>query len=728
GLHTYISLKFPLLDAAGQTYAVAGISTDITESKRAEAERERLLKIIETSKDFIAMATPEGKGTYLNPGGLKMTGYTADEFYGGMSIADFQPTLPREALETAVKEGSWSGEAAFVAKDGREILTSQVITALKDDDGNLQGFSTIARDISEQKKAEELATVAEVSTIVSGILDTQEMLQLVVDLIKERFNLYHSHIYLLDEISENLTLAAGAGEVGRQMVTEGWQIPLDREQSLVARAARTRQGVIINDVRAEPGFLPNPLLPHAAAELAAPLIVGEQVLGVLDVQADEINRFTQEDINVQNTLSSQIAVALQNARRHEQTEVALNELTRLQRIMTREGWQVFMTSAERPFDGYLAGRDAVHPIVQAQPNDGNGAAGDGAVTTIASLTAGDTSITAPMTVRGVTIGGLGLRDPSGQPVSAENREFLEALSRQVADALEQARLVEETQKASFLLGERVKELNCLNDIGHKMEETPPVDEFLQWVAERIPPAMQYPDICVAAIELEDQVYGVPEVLNLPCKIMGGIRVGGELVGGVHIAYTEERDFLDEESALVGGVVRYVSGYIENQRLIEQTQAALDETATLYTGSERVVRAPTTGDILLALVESTVIQQFDRANIMFFDEVWDDTPPDGFSVSAVWERSGEPSRAPAGTHYSRAQVPFLSVIERDKPFFIHDVVTDTHVDENTRAVLTRLGMRSLTIFPLVAGEQWIGALTVQGSTPIEITENQIRQIE
>ncbi len=171
-----------------------------------------------------------------------------------------------------------------------------------------------------QKRAAELATVAEVGTTITNILDPQEMLQMVADLSKERFDLYHAHIYLIDQTEKQLELVAGAGEVGRQMVEEGWQIPLDVETSLVAQAAHERQGVIVNDVRADPNWLPNELLPDTHSEMSIPMVVGNQVLGVLDVQSSEVNHFTSEDISIQTTLASQVAVALQNARTYAQTQ------------------------------------------------------------------------------------------------------------------------------------------------------------------------------------------------------------------------------------------------------------------------------------------------------------------------------------------------------------------------------------------------------------------------
>jgi signal transduction histidine kinase len=183
-----------------------------------------------------------------------------------------------------------------------------------------------------QKRALELQSVATVSTTVSTVLDPDKLLQAVVDLTKERFNIYHSHIYLADESWNTLLLAAGAGEVGRQMVDAGHAIQMDVEKSLVARAARGRNSIIVNDVRSEVGFLPNPMLPETRSEMAVPMIAGDKVIGVFDVQADTIGHFTDEDANIYTTLASQVAVALQNARLYVEQAAAVTQLRELDRL------------------------------------------------------------------------------------------------------------------------------------------------------------------------------------------------------------------------------------------------------------------------------------------------------------------------------------------------------------------------------------------------------------
>ena len=104
------------------------------------------------------------------------------------------------------------------------------------------------------------------------------------------------------------------------MVAEGRSIPLDREQSLVARAARERKGVIVNDVTQAPDFLPNPLLPDTHAESAVPMVVGDNVIGVLDMQSHEVGRVTDADVSVGTTLASLVGTSIQNVRAFEQSQ------------------------------------------------------------------------------------------------------------------------------------------------------------------------------------------------------------------------------------------------------------------------------------------------------------------------------------------------------------------------------------------------------------------------
>jgi hypothetical protein len=172
----------------------------------------------------------------------------------------------------------------------------------------------------------------------------------------------------------------------------------------------------------------------------------------------------------------------------------------------------------------------------------------------------------------------------------------------VSGYIESRRLFEQTQQARFLMDLRVKELDCLNDIGHRMEEAPLTPEFLQWVAERIPPAMQYPNVCLAAIEFDGQVYGAVEAVRLPRQMVQALRIGGKVVGRVYISYTEECPFLDEESALLGDIVRRVSGYIESRHLFKETQQRAEREHTIRQISDQMQRATDMETLMRMTVE------------------------------------------------------------------------------------------------------------------------------
>ncbi len=186
--------------------------------------------------------------------------------------------------------------------------------------------------LSEQERlTADLETVAQVSAAASTILDLDPLIQSVVDLAKNSFGLYHAHCYLADEEGAILYLVAGAGSVGRLMVLEGRDIHI-RTESIVARAARNQKGILENNVRKVIDFLPHPLLPLTEAEMAIPMIVGDKLIGVIDLQSDVEGFFTEEDLKIQQTLASQIGIAIENARQYAkqvETAIKLREVDQL---------------------------------------------------------------------------------------------------------------------------------------------------------------------------------------------------------------------------------------------------------------------------------------------------------------------------------------------------------------------------------------------------------------
>jgi GAF domain-containing protein len=105
-------------------------------------------------------------------------------------------------------------------------------------------------------------------------------------------------------------MAGGTGEAGRIMLSSGHRIP--QGKGLTGRAAAIKSVVLVPDVSQEKDWLPNPLLPETKSEVAVPIVMGERVLGVLDVQHDVAGGLGEADAGLLQSIAGQVAIALQN--------------------------------------------------------------------------------------------------------------------------------------------------------------------------------------------------------------------------------------------------------------------------------------------------------------------------------------------------------------------------------------------------------------------------------
>ncbi|MBW8010604.1 MAG: GAF domain-containing protein [Chloroflexi bacterium] len=162
--------------------------------------------------------------------------------------------------------------------------------------------------------AEQLRAAASVANQLGSILNPEQLLNEAVVIMQSRFGLYHVHIYLMNEEETDLAVEAGSGQVGVVLKERRHSIAVDNETSVVAKAARDLSPVIVEDSETYAGYVMNPLLPDTRSELSVPLVAAGKVLGVLDIQDEKPNRFSQEDADTFSTLGGQIATTLQTAR------------------------------------------------------------------------------------------------------------------------------------------------------------------------------------------------------------------------------------------------------------------------------------------------------------------------------------------------------------------------------------------------------------------------------
>jgi PAS domain S-box-containing protein len=289
---------------------------------------------------------------------------------------------------------------------------------------------------SLERRSRQVQLSAQVARDVVTAANLDELYRRVVTQVKEQFGHYHVQLLRYEEAADAVALIAGYGEVGRQMKASGHRMPLGI--GLIGKAAQTGQSVLRPDVGLADDWQPNPLLPETKAELAVPIMLGESVLGVLDVQSSRVNGLDEEDQLVLEGLCGQIAVAIESTRLRQEMADRLDELNRLQQIMSHEGWLSFRARRDTGALGYRFSLSALEDVDSEQlaadrlwPDDQK---------------AGQETLAKPMRVRGEVIGTLGIEDDPEHPMSPEDQELLEAISVQVAEALESARLLEQTQR------------------------------------------------------------------------------------------------------------------------------------------------------------------------------------------------------------------------------------------------------------------------------------------
>jgi putative methionine-R-sulfoxide reductase with GAF domain len=211
-----------------------------------------------------------------------------------------------------------------------------------------------------QERTRALAASAEVSRRLSTILDQNQLVREVVTQLQATFNYYHVHIYLWDETRTRLHMVSGSGRVGQELLARGHS--LDPTQGLVGRAATTASAVLASDVHAEPGWLPNPLLPDTRCEAAVPIALGGEALGVLDVQQQQPGALEKSDVDLLESIANQLAIALRNARLYAETqrqaerEALVNQIG--QKILQTTDVESAMQAAVRELGRALGARQA----------------------------------------------------------------------------------------------------------------------------------------------------------------------------------------------------------------------------------------------------------------------------------------------------------------------------------------------------------------------------------
>ncbi len=296
---------------------------------------------------------------------------------------------------------------------------SRLFDDIEREKNNLEQQISVASADAERKLV-QIRVASDIARSISSLQDPKMILQQVVNQIQQQFNLYYVGVFLVDR-NQNAVLKAGTGEAGQKMIAVGHQLQVGGT-SMIGWCIANRQPRIALDVGKEPVRFNNPYLPETRSEMALPILSRGDSLGALTVQSSEPDAFDENDIRVLLGIADSLAIALENANLFEKTQQSLEEIRSLNQAYLRQGW-----AEAAAFHGDLQYTFQNNPTHETE---------------------GSNLIQVPMILRDQIIGQISLETEKAD-LSPDDLEFVEAITTQTALALENARLIDETQRKAF---------------------------------------------------------------------------------------------------------------------------------------------------------------------------------------------------------------------------------------------------------------------------------------
>ncbi len=323
-----------------------------------------------------------------------------------------------------------------------------------------------------ERRARQLETIAQVARAVTSLRDLNQLLPEITQQISDSFGYYHAGIFLVDENRDYAVLRAANSKGGQAMLARGHRLKVGR-QGIVGNVTNTGRYRAAFDVGDDAVFFNNPDLPETRSEIALPLLIGENIIGALDVQSTEPNAFSEDDIKTLSLLSDQISVAIENARLFDETRQALAQIKELYSESSDSGWQSL--TKESSTSGYRYARGSVEPLRKKSE--------------VTIPLTGET-LEIPILLRGEKLGDLKIRRPGRQSAWSEKESRMyQAIAERMSFALENARLFSDARRRANL--ERVTA-----EAATKISSSVRFETILRTAAEEISHLMDGADVLV----------------------------------------------------------------------------------------------------------------------------------------------------------------------------------------------------------------------------------------
>ncbi len=351
-------------DSRGVTGYIGAI-TDITVRKRIEdvlaRSEARFYSLVEQAGAGIVTTDVEGKLTFVNRAFVQMIGSPTSELLGQPFIQFVHPDdmkqIRRHFLEGFRRLPKHRLEYRLLHREGRvtHCYSNPVAILFQ---GQTVGTSIIVHDITESKRAEEelqqradqLVLLNDIGAKIAAVMELNSVLDRAARLVQGSFGFHHVGLFTVDQEQSGLVMRTKAGSFASHFPANH---RLKMGQGMVGWAGLHGERLLANNVNAEPRYVNlYPGIVPTQSELSVPIRVGEEIVGVLDVQSPQTDAFNENDVRVIETVADQIAIAIENARLYEAVQRELVERRRAEDALREYAFIVntskeFMTLVDR---------------------------------------------------------------------------------------------------------------------------------------------------------------------------------------------------------------------------------------------------------------------------------------------------------------------------------------------------------------------------------------------
>jgi GAF domain-containing protein/HAMP domain-containing protein len=599
--------------------------------------------------------------TQANTTVLLVVGILSITSFVGLAITSIITKPIQRLTHTAskIQDGDLSTRAVVNSKDEVGVLAS---TFNQMTDQLQETISSLEQRVTDRTR--DLQIAAEISSKLSQVREIDLLLADAVDLINHSYNLYYVQIYLVNELDNTLELKAGSGEVGSILLKQGHRLSVN-ETSINGSAASQKKGIVVIDTIESASFRANPLLPDTRSEMAVPLLVGERVLGVLDMQSNQPGLLNEQNLPVFTTLAGQLGAAISNSELYQEAQSAREQLEAQARQLTRQGWIEFLNAVDRQeYIEYTYNDQKASTQVEQHSNTNN--------------------YSIPLKVVDQEIGSITLSRDHTQNWTDEEQWVITTVAEQVSRRVEALRLLAQAESYREASEEATRLLtreSWQSYLESRQKET----------------SFVYDHHEVAPVnEIEVDLFA-RDAMKVPLRVrdeeIGEILVDNSSPGALDI------------SEFISLVADRLSGHIETLRLNEQTQLNLSRIDSLYNTTRQLMQFNDSQSLLSNVVDIvTKVLSAEQGALILFDA-------NEQKVTQI-VRNGGVFEDPGQVDYASLWDSLTgSVLEECRPILLQEVTFNSNQDVISQLYGMVPIIGSLIMTPLQLQDRIMGLLTV-----------------